>query len=652
MSARGFVRPLGFASCAALGMMAVVAPPANAQVAFERAGYRLTSLGERIVVSGRLVDARRQPVSTRSIRWRIADPSIATVTPQGVVISRKVGNTKLWAVAGDDSASALILVDQWAATFDFAPSVLRLDAVGAKAPLRIIVRDAGGHPIATHNRRPTSCRAVNEAVASLLSTGEVVARRNGVTYVRCADRGIADSVRVEVRQRPARASIVNKLNLATKIVGDTFRIRVTAIDASGGAIDNVQPTWASLNPTIVSVDPLTGLARSVGAGSAKVVAQAGDITDTVTIAVAPGLGLAVPVNADSAVESGPLIRMPTLKIDAVYPFEGDTTPIRFVARDANGVEVPNPVVTLRSNDETIFTILGGRRLLPKKAGSAWLVGQFGTVAIDSAQIVVRARGSLRLASASEAAASSFRRPTFDTATINRSYRAIREASLDSIFDSSRVVGLKAPGRLLSLTGIAGQAVHSFSDSTGKENRTGLVYGGMAQLALFRLVKLGAAFRTGILSSSGLAGGNDLTVTEVSGIVSVHPTDNLAVGGTYLMRATREGESATPVATQQWTVPRAFVTVRGSFIGGVVRPFAGVNAVTPGATYTGYVSQGRTLNPKPGTLGGEAGIDVHTGLFRVGFLYNVENFTFERIGNSTRRDQFSTVGIRFGLEYAR
>jgi hypothetical protein len=120
----------------------------------------------------------------------------------------------------------------------------------------------------------------------------------------------------------------------------------------------------------------------------------------------------------------------------------------------------------------------------------------------------------------------------------------------------------------------------------------------------------------------------------------------------MLRATREGESATPVATQQWTVPRAFVTVRGSFIGGVVRPFAGVNAVTPGATYTGYISQGKTLNPRPGTLGGEVGIDVHTGLFRVGLTYNVENFTFEKVGNSVRRDQFSTVGIRFGLEYAR
>ncbi|MGH7679724.1 MAG: hypothetical protein ACRENU_14740, partial [Gemmatimonadaceae bacterium] len=117
---------------AALCLLAFHATASHAQVTFERAGYRLTSIGERITVSGNLRDSRRQPVASTQIRWRIADPAIASVTPQGVVVSRKVGHTKLWAIAGNDSASALILVDQWAAKFDFIPPIVRLDAVGAK----------------------------------------------------------------------------------------------------------------------------------------------------------------------------------------------------------------------------------------------------------------------------------------------------------------------------------------------------------------------------------------------------------------------------------------------------------------------------------------------------------------------------------------
>src|SRR5205085_10845631 len=116
------------------------------------------------------------------------------------------------------------LVDQWAAKFEFTPIIVRFDAVGSKVPLRVVVRDAAGHPIGDGVRRTATCRSVNERIATFALNGEVSARGNGVTYVRCSDRGIADSVRIEVRQRASRAQIVDKLLIANKTVGDTFRI--------------------------------------------------------------------------------------------------------------------------------------------------------------------------------------------------------------------------------------------------------------------------------------------------------------------------------------------------------------------------------------------------------------------------------------------
>lgn len=637
-----------------LGLALAPFATGNAQVTFERAGFRLTSIGERITVSGRVVDASRRPVANANIRWRVADSSIATVSPQGVIVSRRVGNTKLWAVAGDDSASALILVDQWAAKFDFLPSTVRLDAVGAKAPLRIIVRDAAGHPIASQNRRPTACRSLNERVASLSATGDLTARSNGVTYVRCTDRGIADSVRVEVRQRPARAIIADKVNLGSRILGDTFRLRLSATDAAGDAISNVQATWASMNPSIVNIDPLTGFARSIGAGTARIVAQAGDVTDTVSIAVAPGVGLAVPINEDLA-PGAMTVRMPTLKIDGVYPFEGDTTPVRLIARDAAGVEVPSAVVTLESNDSSIFVVLSRQRILPKKAGSAYLIGRFGTSAVDSAQILVRARSSARASTAAEAEAAAFRRPTFNVDSIQRSYLGTRDSITTEIFDSSRVIGLKSPGRLISFAMVGGPSAHSFSDSTGIEKRSGFLYGGSAELKPFRWVTLGGEFRTGSLSPSGSSGGTDLSVTEAGGTLTIQPngSDAFGIGGSYLLRATREGASANPLAVQQWTVPRAFAVVRLPFVGGLVRTVVGANVVLPGAGYTGYLDeQGAVVNPEPLSVGGEAGLELRKGWFRGGLTYQVESFKFKKVGTSDRRDQFSTIKLKFAWEYSR
>ena len=60
---------------------------------------------------------------------------------------------------------------------------------------------------------------------------------NGVTYVRCSDRGIADSVRIEVRQRAVRISIADKGTFGVKTVGDTFPIRVSAFDRVGQTYD-------------------------------------------------------------------------------------------------------------------------------------------------------------------------------------------------------------------------------------------------------------------------------------------------------------------------------------------------------------------------------------------------------------------------------
>jgi len=641
----------------ALTLSLVPLATSHAQVAFERAGFRLTSIGERITVSGRVVDARRRPVASANIRWRVADPSIATVSPQGVVVSRRVGNTKLWAVAGEDSASALILVDQWAAKFDFLPSVVRLDAVGAKAPLRIIVRDAAGHPIASQNRRPAACRSVNERVASLAATGELTARSNGATYVRCTDRGIADSVRVEVRQRPAKATIADKVNLGSKVLGDTFRLRLNATDAAGDAIDNVQATWASLNPTIVSVDPLSGFVRLVGAGTGRIVAQAGDVTDTLSIAVAPGAGLAVPANEETGNDPGAATtaRMPTIKLEGVYPFEGDTTPVRLAVRNAAGVEVPNPVVSLESNDTLIFVVLPRQRILPKKAGLAYLVGRFGTAAIDSAQILVRARSSTSATATAESERSNFVRPTFNLDSLRRVYVSSRDSTTKQIFDSSRVIGLKAPGRLISVALIAGQAAHSFSDSTGTEKRSGLVYGAIAELKPFRWVTLGGEFRTGSLTPGGTTSGTDLAVTEAGAILTIQPngTDAFGIGGSYTLRAMREGTSSLPLAVQQWTIPRAFAVLRLGFVGGAVKTVMGVNALLPGAAYTGYLdAQGDVVNPEPLSLGGEAGLELRKGWFRGGLMYQVESFKFPKVGTSERRDQFSTIRLKFAWEYAR
>ena len=623
----------------------------SAQVQFERAGFRLTSIGERISVSGRVVDASRRPVASANIRWRVADPSIASVTPQGVVVSRKVGNTKLWAVAGDDSASALILVDQWAAKFDFLPALVRLDAVGAVQPLRIVVRDAEGHPIASQNRRPASCRSLNATVAALGASGEVSAKGIGVTYVRCADRGIADSVRVEVRQRPARVMIAEKGSMVSRGVGDTIPLRVNAADARGAEIRNVSATWASLNPAIVSVHPVSGVARLIGLGTARIVAQAGDVTDTVTIGVAQVAGGQVPTNTEAVAENA-AARGPTVKVDPLYPIVGDTTTLRWTVRDAANVEVQGAAVSI-TVDTSMVHLLSRGRFIAKKEGQSFVHARFGETT-DSALIYARARPRINVETTTAEEGRAFVRPTFNVDSLDRVYRTSRDSARSDILNPSRMAGLRAPRFLVSASIVGGPAAHSFHDSTGTEKRAGFLYGGQADVSLFRYVKLIGELRTGTVNSNS-GTGTQLDITEAVATFAVQGSEAFSLGVNYNMRATTEKAGGPALATQQWRYSKVFVALRPAFIGGFVRTNMAFNAVLPGATYTGYTdASGAAINPEPMSLGGEAGLDVVVaGGWRLGLLYNVESFKFQKVGSGDpRRDQFSTIRLKAGWQLAR
>lgn len=624
-----------------VALSVVPSQAAMAQVQFERVGYRLTSIGERVAVVARARSAR----AGTQMRWRIADSSIATVSPTGIVASRRPGYTKLWVIVGDDSASTLIVVDQWAAKFEFVPSIVRFDAIGARMALRVRVRDAAGYVITDRNRAIIACRSVNERVAAL-TNGELNARAHGVTYVRCTDRGVADSVRVEVRPRAVRAQIADRLTIANKTVGDTFRIRLSAFDRMGDEIRDVQATWASLNPGIMSVNPSTGMARSVGPGSVKIVGQVGDATDTVSINVAPGLGMPMTTSTDTSTGFDAL-RVPTLTLSSLYLMVGDTGRITATAKDAAGNLISNPRLSFQAADSSIVgpvNTRSGQAWVGRRSGVTIIVVQYGSI-IDSLQVSVRAKASIAPTVGSRTMATSFQRPRFDTVAANRIYKQRRDSAARAIQRASIVKS--TTGRMLALSAVAGQAAHSARlTKLVSESRTGLLYGGNAAIAPFEWLMATADFRTGTLST-GKALGETMTLTEAEAQVIFSPAPWFGFGGGYVQRAER-----TDLATQRWTFPRVLAVARFPFVGGKVTSVTGLS-VLPGATYSGYAdSTGALVKPEPFSFAGEAGLEVRTGVLTAAVTYYVERFTFPVLAGESRRDQFSSLRVRVGLQAGR
>ncbi len=640
-------RTLAFAALLLPLPVALLSQDGDGKVEFDRPGYRFTSLGERKPVTARVVDAGRRPVPNRSIAYRTSDPTIAVVTPQGVVQSRRVGQTRVWAVSGTDSTSALIVVDQWAAKFAFSPSPLTFDAIGAELTLDVQLRDASGNVIPGAARRTTQCRPRDgDRVVRLATANKVLSRTNGVTWIKCSDRGISDSVRVEVRQRPARAIIIDKLAIGTKAIPDTFRLRMRALDSKGDSIPNARATWASLNANMVTINPVSGLAQAVGPGIARIVTQVADATDTLTVTIT---GTAIAGLAEAA--SGPIDlsqRLPTLTIEAISPIVGDTAKLTMRAADAAGTAIANPelYIAITSTDTSVVRYVGRQRVLAVASGAAHIIARFGysgATVVESISVAPRARGSstASVAAADAGAEREFKRPehNVDSARIANAERI--RTLMKAIVDSG--IGKTTSGRTVSAEAIAALAQHATNPTpTVSEARSGILFGGMVSTNPFRFIALSGGYKTGTLAVTE-GSGEDMSLTEVDGQLTLWPVHWFGLGGGFMLR----GQS-TEISVVRWQAANVTGQLRLPFVGDAVTTTVGVS-MFPYAKFSGD-----SAKPQITSLAGEAGVDLRFAGFVAGIRYYIVNFVFPPDAGTTeqRKDQFSTLRLRIGFKLGR
>jgi hypothetical protein len=611
----------------------VAASPAAAQRVQMPVGYRLTWIGARWNPQAKVVDGTGRQIAA-PLTYRVADPSIASVTGRGDVVARKPGRTRLWAVSGKDSASALIVVEQWPAKFTFSPANVRLDALGAAQPIRVLASDSSGTPIVDGGSHVSACRSVNAAVARIAGDS-VVAIANGSTWIRCSDRGMADSIRVDVQQRPVIVSITNKGALGRRMAGDTFSVRVQARDRLQKPVAQARPTWVSLNPEAVSVDPTSGRARAVNGGDARIIAQVGDVADSVSISVSGSTyqPVTVATTVDTTTKS-----KAQLIASEIYAFEAETTFVSITAFDSAGQPVPLSALTYRLLDTTVAQRLDTARIVGRKSGQTRMVVRYGNLS-DTTNVSVATRSASRSVTGSGATGAG--RGTFTPPTIADStarYREIRRVVEDSI----RLDPNTAAARqrfVINASPMGAIAEHLVRTDAGViEDRTGALYGGGGSLLLFQRLELAGALRLGSLSSVDTVG-EDLTLTEFEGSVGYFPVRNIGLRPGVVMR-----REATNTASKGWLIPKVSLVTRFSFIGDVVNTFAAIS-ILPKAQFSGLENQTGSLFSR----GGEAGLEFKRGALGAGITYFVEQISFDE---SDRVESFSAIRLRFGLNVGR
>lgn len=151
------------------------------------------------------------------------------------------------------------------------PRADTLLALGDTALITATVTDAHGAALAGATLR---WRSLDTTVATVDSTGAIVARAPGQASIEVTVREVLARATVLVRQQPT--AVVLAGDSAVRMAdGDSLRLLAHAVDARGNRVRGLTPWWQSADSGVLVVDS-SGAARAIAAGRAYVWASAGE----------------------------------------------------------------------------------------------------------------------------------------------------------------------------------------------------------------------------------------------------------------------------------------------------------------------------------------------------------------------------------------
>jgi uncharacterized protein YjdB len=238
-------------------------------------------VGDTATLTALARDAEGRVVE-RAVTWESTDPSVLSVDTHGVVQGLGEGTARVTATIDQLSATAMVTVSRRSAVhLTVEPDSLALE-VGDVATLVARARDGADQVL---DRAPIWSSS-SPTVASVTSTGRVVAHHPGQAEVRALLDGMVATASVKVTEgSPSLASITVEPTTLLLVSGEVVELTATVWDDAGNVMDS-PVTWTSDDPAVATVTS-DGEVEARGSGSALITAAAGSITTPVSVKVTP-----------------------------------------------------------------------------------------------------------------------------------------------------------------------------------------------------------------------------------------------------------------------------------------------------------------------------------------------------------------------------
>lgn len=202
----------------------------------------------------------------RSIAWSSRDPGVATVNSSGLVTAKAAGSTLIEATSEGVTGVTLVTVANVpVSSVVVSPDTATL-AVGQSKQLSAKTFDAGGAEL---SGRTITWSSSNEDVASVSSTGKVLAVAPGSATITATSEGKSDQATITVIAPVSSVTVVP--DSISVIVGNTSTLTATVKDGSGNTLSGRTVTWKSDNTGVATVDA-NGVVTGVAAGATTVTA--------------------------------------------------------------------------------------------------------------------------------------------------------------------------------------------------------------------------------------------------------------------------------------------------------------------------------------------------------------------------------------------
>ncbi len=323
-------------------------------------------LGDSLPVTVTAIDPFGNAFPAPQPSLSLTDTTVAMLAGSHLIAGPKRGATELIVTSDYVTSRVPLHVVQYVASITPAVDTLRFTSLGAELPVAYVMRDDKGALVADTSVAMTTVDTTIVRVAD----GRLRAFSTGATVLQLAIGAVTANVPVVVDQH-VRAISFSADTLIIDALNDTTTLPAVASDSNGFVAPQAQMSFASSNPSVVSVTE-SGLVSSHRNGSALLVVRSEDgPADTAVITVS---------QRAASILVSPIA-------DTINKINGEID-VQAIALDRNGVDAPNVGITWSTLDPHLVDLDSLGHVRAKAVGLARLEASADGVT-DTALVLVR-----------------------------------------------------------------------------------------------------------------------------------------------------------------------------------------------------------------------------------------------------------------------